>query len=179
MLAGGTVAMLTCGVVQHLLDSLRGIKPPLLGWFACHHMVPCCCDPTCLFNLWSGPYTVELKHSNSLVHPNVLRRFLDTKTSLIIECTGHLSHKEGATHTLLSLRQASQWLANGVISTCVNLKTPWMSILFAAGHIRLMSLIPCHPTSKETKRCNTRQLRISQSVWWCTWALLSQSHTGS
>lgn len=167
MLAGGTVAMLTCSAVQHLVDSPWGFKPPLLGHLARHHMVPCSCDSTCLFDLWSGPdkgtnksqQTISLSERLQMVcgyknyfFPQVHRAIFTSNGINMIFC--HLMR--WVPHTLISLRQACHWRVNGVISACV-----W--ILFAAGHIHLMSLISC----LKTQRCNTR-LRISEGEWWCT-----------
>lgn len=95
MLAVGTVAMLTCGTVQHLLDSLQGIRPPPLGWIAHNHMVPCCCDPTCLFSFWSGADA----GSKLWAYQTGLRFLLDIKkTSSVTEYT-----------ELFSLRMGSVW----------------------------------------------------------------------
>lgn len=145
MLAGGTVAVLTCGVVQHLLDSLQGIKPLLLGWLACHHMVPRCCDPTCLFDHWSRS-DAGRNLSKSLDPRNDTKSFVFFSKGwsvIFYDCAGGLKQHTHSrtphthTHTELSFRQAFQWLAHGIISACVNIKTPWMWILFAAGHILL------------------------------------------
>lgn len=128
MLAVGTVAMLTCGVGQHLLDSLQGIRLLLFRWIVRQHMVACCCCDTCTPHLYLSAHSVVAGSNKSqqtvTLSPYKNRLCHRVHTTFFTSngiCLKFCHFTEDATHTL---RQASWWVANGVIFARVNLKNP-------------------------------------------------------
>lgn len=104
MLAAGTVAMLTCGVGQHLLDSLQGIRPLLFRRIVRQHMVACCCCDTRTPHLYLSAHSVVAENSAKVtLSPYKNRLCHRVHTTLFTSngiCLKFCHFTEDATHTL-------------------------------------------------------------------------------